>query len=119
MCDLAVAVDTALLRFQASMSVCSVFTPARRTLAQHGAQTGFEMLVTGDFIDAQEARARGLINRVVPVEQLDEAVDALVSSICSKSPVAVAMGKQRCSTNSSKWAWKAYQVAGEVMACND
>ena len=52
------------------------------------------MLVTGDFIDAREARARGLINRVVPLEQLDQEVAALVDTICAKSPLAVAMGKQ-------------------------
>ena len=118
MCDLAVAVDTA--RFAVSGINVGLFcsTPSVGLSRNMGRKQAFEMLVTGDFIDAQEARARGLVNRVVPVEQLDEAVDALVSSICSKSPVAVAMGKQLFYKQLEMGLEGAYQVAGEVMACN-
>ena len=51
------------------------------------------MLVTGDFISAEEAREKGLINRVVAPEALDDAVEAIVTRIVAKPRVAVAVGK--------------------------
>jgi Enoyl-CoA hydratase/carnithine racemase len=62
----------------------------------------FEMLVTGEFISAQEAKARGLINRVAEPEQLDAELRKLVAAIISKPRVAVAMGKD-FSTARSSW----------------
>jgi len=52
------------------------------------------MLLTGDFIDAQTALARGLVNRVVPPEQLDAEIGKLTDSILAKTPVAIKAGKQ-------------------------
>ena len=118
MCDLAVAVDTA--RFAVSGINVGLFcsTPSVGLSRNMGRKQAFEMLVTGDFIDANEARARGLVNRVVAADRLDEEVAALVSSICAKSPVAVAMGKQLFYKQLEMGLDAAYQVAGEVMACN-
>ena len=118
MCDLAVAVDSA--RFAVSGINVGLFcsTPSVGLSRNMGRKQAFEMLVTGDFIDAREARARGLINRVVPLEQLDQEVAALVDTICAKSPLAVAMGKQMFYKQLEMGLDAAYQMAGEVMACN-
>lgn len=52
-----------------------------------------EMCLTGNPIDAQTAAAAGLLNRVVPPAQLDQAVDELVASLVAASPMAVRRGK--------------------------
>ena len=76
------------------------------------------MLLTGEFIDAAEAQRRGLVNRVVPLEQLDAEVKKLTDSICGKSPVALAMGKQMFYKQLEMGLDGAYQLASETMACN-
>jgi enoyl-CoA hydratase/carnithine racemase len=53
-----------------------------------------ELILTGRRIGAGEALAWGILNRVVPLEDLDATVMELASSIASKAPLAVAMGKQ-------------------------
>ena len=83
-----------------------------------GRKEAFEMLVTGEFIDAEEARRRGLVNRVVAPEALDEEVERLAAAIKAKSPVAVRMGKELFYRQLEMGIEAAYQLAGEVMACN-
>src|SRR5664279_1192632 len=94
MCDLAVAAETA--RFAVSGINVGLFcaTPSVALGRAMARKQAMEMLLTGDFIDAAEAQRRGLINRVVPPEQLDAEVKKLTDSICAKSAVAVSMGKQ-------------------------
>jgi enoyl-CoA hydratase/carnithine racemase len=76
------------------------------------------MLVTGDFISAEEAKARGLVNRVAPPEAIDADVDALVAAIVAKPRVAVAMGKQLFYRQLEVGVEAAYEDAGRTMACN-
>jgi enoyl-CoA hydratase/carnithine racemase len=76
------------------------------------------MLVTGEFINAEEAKQRGLINRVAAPEQLDAEVEKLVASIISKPRVAVAMGKELFYRQAEMSITTAYEAAGETMACN-
>jgi enoyl-CoA hydratase/carnithine racemase len=83
-----------------------------------GRKEAFEMLVTGDFIDAHEAQRRGLINRVVPAEELDAEVGRLAASILAKSPAAIRMGKQMFYKQLEMGLDAAYQLASETMACN-
>jgi len=118
MCDLAVAVDTA--RFAVSGINVGLFcsTPSVGLARNMGRKEAFEMLVTGDFIDAAEAKRRGLVNRVVPSENLDDEIGKLVASILAKSPKAVAMGKEMFYRQLEMGLDAAYQYAGEVMACN-
>ena len=78
----------------------------------------FEMLVTGEFIGAEEARAKGLVNRVVPPEQLDAEIERLVASIVAKPRVAIAAGKGLFYRQLEKGIAAAYDDAGETMACN-
>jgi enoyl-CoA hydratase/carnithine racemase len=117
-CDLAVAASTA--RFAVSGVNLGLFcstpgVPLARNLSRKQA---FEMLVTGDFISAEEARVRGLVNRVVEPGELDAEVERLVASIVAKPRVAVAMGKELFYRQVELPLPAAYQAGGETMACN-
>jgi enoyl-CoA hydratase/carnithine racemase len=76
------------------------------------------MLVTGEFISAEEARTRGLINRVAEPEQLDAEIEKLVASIISKPRVAVAMGKELFYRQIELDIAAAYEAASQSMAGN-
>ena len=76
------------------------------------------MLLTGDFIDAQTALARGLVNRVVLPAQLDAEIGKLTDSILAKTPVAIKAGKQMFYRQLELGLDAAYELASEVMACN-
>ncbi len=77
-----------------------------------------EMLLTGEFITAGEARARGLVNRVVPLEALDAEVEDMVRAILSKPREAVALGKALFYKQRETGIEAAYQLASQTMACN-
>ena len=76
------------------------------------------MLVTGDFISADEARDKGLVNRVADAAGLDAEVERLVASIVAKPRVAVAMGKALFYRQIEAGIAAAYDDAGRTMACN-
>lgn len=117
-CDLAVAADAA--RFAVSGINVGLFcsTPAVALTRNVAAKKAFEMLVTGEFISAQDARENGLVNHVVPLEELDAKVAALVSAICAKSPLAVRTGKTMFQRQRGMGLAEAYDFAAGVMARN-
>jgi enoyl-CoA hydratase/carnithine racemase len=117
-CDLAVAASTA--RFAVSginfgLFCSSPSVPLSRNLARKAA---FEMLVTGDFISADEALAKGLVNRVAAPEALDAAVESLAAAIVAKPRVAIALGKQLFYRQLERGVEAAYEDAGRTMATN-
>ncbi len=118
MCDLAVAADTA--RFAVSGVNLGLFcsTPSVALSRNVARKQAFEMLVTGEFIDAATALERGLVNRVVPAEELDAGIAALAASICSKPREAIAIGKDLFYRQAEMGIDGAYQLAGNTMACN-
>lgn len=118
MCDLAVASSTA--KFAVSGVNLGLFCSAPGVALSRNVlrKAAFEMLVTGEFISADEAKKRGLINRVAEPEQLDTEVEKLVASIISKPRVAVAMGKELFYRQAEMDITAAYEAAGETMACN-
>ena len=118
MCDLAVASSDA--RFAVSGINFGLFcaTPSVGLSRNVSRKQALEMLLTGDFIDAPTALARGLVNRVAAPEQLDAEVAKLTASILSKPAVAVAMGKQLFYKQLEMGIDAAYQLAGQTMACN-
>jgi enoyl-CoA hydratase/carnithine racemase len=118
MCDLAVAATTA--KFAVSGVTLGLFcsTPGVALSRNIARKAAFEMLVTGEFIDAHEARAKGLVNRVAEPEALDAEVEKLVASIVSRPRVAVAMGKQLFYRQLEKGIADAYDDAASTMACN-
>jgi enoyl-CoA hydratase/carnithine racemase len=118
MCDLAVAAEG--VKFGVNGINVGLFcsTPSVALSRNLSRKQVFEMLVTGDFIDAATARERGLVNRVVPGEQLDAEVNALAEAIVAKPAVAIAMGKGLFYKQLEMGIEAAYQLAGQTMACN-
>ena len=118
MCDLAVAASDA--RFAVSGVKLGLFcsTPSVALSRNLNRKAAFEMLVTGDFIGAEQAREKGLVNRVVEPAQLDAAIDELVAAIVAKPRVAVSMGKRLFYRQLEVGIAAAYDDAGQTMACN-
>lgn len=118
MCDLAVASTDA--RFAVSGVNFGLFcsTPAVALSRNVGRKASFEMLVTGAFVSAQQALERGLVNRVVPVEELDVEIESLAAAIVAKPRVAIAMGKRLFYRQLEKGIEAAYEDAGATMAYN-
>ena len=118
MCDLAVAVREA--RFAVSGINVGLFcsTPSVALSRNLGRKAAFEMLVTGDFISADEAKAKGLINRVVDAGDLQAEVGKLVDSILAKPRVAIAAGKGLFYRQLETGIGAAYDDAASTMACN-
>lgn len=78
----------------------------------------FEMLTTGNFISAERAMELGLVNRVVPAEQLEAETHALADLVASKLGAAVKVGKQAFYEQIQMPLQDAYAYTGEVMAEN-
>jgi len=118
MCDLAVAARGT--KFAVSGVNLGLFcsTPSVALSRNLPRKKAFEMLVTGDFIDADEARAQGLVNRVVEPDELDAEVERLVARIVGKPKVALALGKQLFYRQLEVGIDAAYADAGRTMACN-
>lgn len=117
-CDLAVAAESA--RFGVNGIDVGLFcaTPSVPLVRNMQPKQAMEMLLTGGFIGAEEARARGLVNRVVSADALDAAVEELVAAIVAKPRAAVAAGKELFYRQRELGIEAAYQLAGQSMACN-
>jgi enoyl-CoA hydratase/carnithine racemase len=117
-CDLAVASSTA--RFATSGINLGLFcaTPAVAVTRNLSRKSAFELLFTGDFLDAERACELGLVNRVVPPEALDTAVAELARSIAAKPREAVRAGKALFYRQLGASLPDAYADAGAVMAGN-
>ena len=117
-CDLAVAADSA--RFAVSGVNLGLFcaTPSVALTRNLSRKKAFEMLATGEFISAEEAMVQGLVNRVVPAEELDAAVQTLLQSILAKPRLALALGKQLFYRQLEVGMQAAYDDAAHTMACN-
>lgn len=87
---------------------------ARNVLRKHA----MEMLLTGDFIDADTATRLGLVNRVVEPERLDAEVNELATHIATRPAVAVRTGKQMFYKQLDKELESAYRFAADIMARN-
>ena len=92
--DLAVAAEGA--RFGATAVNVGLFCmgPAVSLSRNLGRKKALELLLTGDLIDAAEAYRIGLVNKVVPIDKLEEETMNLASKIAAKSPLAVQLGKK-------------------------
>jgi enoyl-CoA hydratase/carnithine racemase len=118
MCDLAIAADDA--RFAVSGVNVGLFcaTPSVALARNVGRKAAFEMLVTGEFIDAAAAAQRGLINRCVPADSLEQEIDRTVAAILAKPRSVIASGKALFYRQLELGIEAAYAVAGQAMACN-
>jgi len=117
-CDLAVASREA--RFAVSGVGLGLFcsTPGVALSRNVRLKEAFEMLVTGEFIDAEQAQARGLINRVAEPAQLESETEKLIATIVSKPRSAIALGKELFYRQVELGIGAAYEAAGQTMACN-
>jgi len=93
-CDLAVAEEGA--RFATPGVKIGLFctTPMVAVTRAIGRKAALEMLLTGRYFPAREAKELGLINRVVPLDELESATEALAEQIAEASRFVLAIGKQ-------------------------
>jgi len=117
-CDLAVADEEA--RFATPGVKIGLFcsTPMVALSRAVGRKKAMEMLLTGDFISAQEALAAGLVNQVVRAADLDAATRRLAEKIVAASPLIVGIGKQAFYRQIEMTVHEAYAYASDVMASN-
>ena len=118
MCDLAVASSDS--RFAVSGVNLGLFcaTPSVALSRNLGRKAAFEMLVTGAFISADEAKVKGLVNRVVAAESIEAEVESLVAAIVGKPRLALSMGKALFYRQLELGIEAAYTDAAQTMACN-
>jgi enoyl-CoA hydratase len=93
-CDLRIAAHDAVIGFpEATIGLIPAAGGTQRLTEIVGRPRALELMYTGRTVDAQEALGLGLINRVVPVEQLPESTDALVAEVLRSTPAALSAVK--------------------------
>ncbi|RXT08005.1 enoyl-CoA hydratase [Ammoniphilus sp. CFH 90114] len=123
-CQLVAACDLAVSAEQAQFAAPGVHigffcsTPAVFISRNVGRKKAAEMLFTGDFISAQDALESGLVNKVVPQEELDKAVDELAASVARHSLHTLAIGKRGFYQQLQMDDFQALSYASEIMATN-
>ena len=117
-CDLAVAAEGT--RFATPGVKIGLFcsTPMVPLSRAVGRKRALELLLTGEPIDAATACDWGLVNRVVPAEQLEDAVTALVERIAASSPLTVRIGKEAFYGQVELDEHGAYELTRRVMTAN-
>jgi enoyl-CoA hydratase/carnithine racemase len=118
MCDLAVAADDA--RFALPGVNIGVFcsTPAVGVARNIGRKRAMELLLTGELVDARTALDWGLVNRVVPADQLDAEIARLAASVIARSAPVIANGKRTFYQQLDQPLAPAYTRAGQAMVCD-
>jgi enoyl-CoA hydratase/carnithine racemase len=117
-CDLVIATDDATFATPGVKIGLFCTTPMVALTRAVGRKRALEMLLTGAAIDARTAMEWGLVNRVVPAAQLDEATQRLAEQIAGASALTVAIGKQAFYAQIDLDQPKAYAYAKEVMSMN-
>lgn len=110
-CDLAVASETA--KFTTPGVTWGFFcsTPGVAVGRNLSRKRAMEMLLTGELVDARKAVEWGLVNRVVPPQDLESETEELARQIAEKPPVTVAAGKRAFYAQMELGAAKAYELA--------
>lgn len=117
-CDLAVAAETATFATPGVKIGLFCTTPMVPLTRAVPAKAAMEMLLTGQPISAQQALAWGLVNRVVPLGQLDDAVREFTDAIVAASPLTVRLGKEAFYRQLHLGEPEAYRLATDVMTAN-
>jgi enoyl-CoA hydratase/carnithine racemase len=117
-CDLAVAATDA--RFATPGVNIGLFcsTPMVALSRAVPRKVAMEMLLTGDLMDAEAAKAAGLINRIVPPGELAAQTQVLAAKIAAKSPYVLAIGKEAFYAQAEMSLDAAYAYASQTMAKN-
>jgi enoyl-CoA hydratase/carnithine racemase len=117
-CDLAIATEDS--RFATSGVRYGLFcsTPGVAVARNVSRKHALDMLLTGRFIDAATAERWGLVNRVVPVGQLEVAVRELIAELAALSPLALEIGKKGFYEQVEMPQAQAYELMSEAISCN-
>lgn len=118
MCDLAVAADTATFAVSGVNLGLFCSTPSVALSRNIGRKEAMYMLMTGEFIDAQQAKSWGLVNEVVGKDRTAEATQELAEKILKKPAPALRLGKRLFYEQLEVNIARAYELAGQTMACN-
>ncbi len=115
-CDLAVAAETAHFQLPGGRGGLFCTTPSVAVSRNLGRKRAFEMLATGDPIDAHTAADWGLVNRVVPEAEVAAATRDLLTRATRGSKLSKGIGKRAFYRHLEMDLGRAYQFATEVMA---
>lgn len=117
-CDMAVAAEGTKFGVNGVNIGLFCSTPMVALSRNIARKHAFEMLTTGQFIPAEKAEALGLVNRVVPHDQLDDATQELAETVAAKLGAAVKIGKEAFYNQIEMPLDSAYDYAGDVMVQN-
>jgi enoyl-CoA hydratase/carnithine racemase len=117
-CDLAIAAEEAGFATPGVRIGLFCSTPMVAVSRAIGSKRALEMLLTGELIDAPTAAEWGLINRVVPADQLESATRALAEKIASASPYTIKIGKRAFYEQIDRPQHAAYEYTRDVMVEN-
>src|SRR5262245_14810269 len=117
-CDLAVAAESATFATPGVKIGLFCSTPMVPVSRAVGRKRAMEMLLTGEPISARTAAEWGLVNRVVPDEELDAALDELIARITGYSRLVTEIGKRAFYAQVDLSEEGAYEVTRAVMASN-
>ena len=117
-CDMAVAATGTLFGVNGVIIGLFCSTPMVALTRNIPRKQAFEMLTTGEFINTDKAISVGLINRAVPLEELDAETLALAEKVAGQLGVAVKIGKEAFYTQAEMTLEDAYTYTGKVMADN-
>jgi enoyl-CoA hydratase/carnithine racemase len=117
-CDLAVASEAAKFATPGVNIGLFCSTPMIALSRNVGRKAAMRMLLTGDMMPAEEAKAMGLISDIAPEDQLTEYSLALAKRIAEKSPTTLKIGKEAFYQQVEMDLPQAYDFASEVMVMN-
>jgi enoyl-CoA hydratase/carnithine racemase len=117
-CDLALAEEGTIFGTPGVKIGLFCTTPGVPLVRAIGRKRALEMLLTGRMISAREAEQYGLINKVVPTDQLAAESKALAEKIAEASPLTVSIGKEAFYTQINLADFQAYDYAKQVMVTN-
>lgn len=117
-CDIRVAADTAIMGVpEIRLGIIPGYGGTQRLPRLVGVGKAKELVLTGDHISAQEAYRLGMVNQVVPRDELDEAVAKLCKKIASKSPIALAMAKDAINHGTQTDIRTAMNIEARAFCC--
>lgn len=117
-CDMAVASEEAKFATPGINSGLFCSTPAVFLSRNIGRKKAVELLFTGNFMSAEEALQHGLVNRVVPVDKLDEETEKLAKEVAKQSLNIIQLGKRQFYQQLHMEDFQALNYASEVIALN-
>lgn len=115
-CDLAIAADSARIGLTAINVGLNCVGPVIPVSKSVGRKVALEMLLYGDLMEAQEAQARGLFNKVVAAADLDQSARAWAALLAQKSPIAVQIAKRGFYTATDLGYQQAFEAMNEAFA---